>query len=129
MKSLSIYLLLLGIIWALLVGWMYLALSGIAEPISMMRVVLYFGGMLIGPLVLIVGSVLVLCGTYAKPGALLALLGCVVLTIFVVYQSLQALHVEPLQVQPPYLLYVIAVVVALLSDAGAFRLYQLVTKR
>ncbi|MDP9053374.1 MAG: hypothetical protein M3N93_03605 [Acidobacteriota bacterium] len=91
----------------------------------MMRVVLYFGGMLIGPLVLIVGSALVLNGMYAKPGALLALSGCAVLTIFVGYQSLQALHVEPLQVKPPYLLYAVAVVVALLSDVGAFRLYRL----
>lgn len=79
MKSLSIYFLLLGIVWAVLVGWMHLAPGGIAEPISMMRVVLYFGGMLIGPLILVAVSFLVLNGTYAKPGALLALLGCAVL--------------------------------------------------
>jgi hypothetical protein len=125
MRSLSICLMLEGVLWALVVGWTYLSLSGISEPVSATKTTLYFAALLIVPLVLIVGPVLVLKGAYVKLGAILAVVGCAVLTIFVVYQSIQALHVEPLEVKPPYALYVIAVIVTLLSDVGALRLYQL----
>jgi hypothetical protein len=128
MKTISICLLLVGIVWALAVGWIYLSLSTIAEPTSVAQVIAYYAGLLAGPLILIVGPALVLNGTYAKPGAALAMIGCVVLTIFVVYQSLQAFHVEPLQVQPPYALYAIVVVLTLLSDVAAVCLYQRVSK-
>src|SRR5437016_2572280 len=92
--SLAICLLVAGIIWTLVVAWIYITLSGIAEPISMMRIVLYYGGMLLGPLALILGPILVLRRSYGKLGAILAILGCAVLTIFVFYQTAQAMHVE-----------------------------------
>ncbi|MCU1335806.1 MAG: hypothetical protein JWO19_1387 [Bryobacterales bacterium] len=125
MRGLSISLLVAGIIWTLVVAWIYLTLSGIAEPISVMRVVLYYGGLLLGPLALILGPILVLNGTYAKPGAILAILGCAVLTVFVFYQTAQAMHVEPLQVKPPYALYAVVVILVILADAAAVKLYRL----
>jgi hypothetical protein len=78
MKSLSTGLLLLGVIWALLVVWMFLALMGITDPIFAMRVVLYFVVLLLGPLLLIAGPILVLSGRHPKAGAILATVGCII---------------------------------------------------
>jgi hypothetical protein len=124
-RSLSISLIVVGVLWAAVIAWMYIALSGIAEPISVMSVVLYYGGLLLGPLVLILGPILVLNGTYTKQGAILSILGCAVLTILVLYQTIQAMHVEPLQVKPPYALYAVVVVLVVLADAAAVKLYRL----
>lgn len=125
MRGLSICLLVVGIIWTLVVGWIYLTLSGIAEPISMMRILAYYGGLLLGSLALILGPILILKGTYAKWGAILAILGCSALTIFVFYQTVQAMHVEPLQVKPPYALYGAVVILVILADVAAIKLYRL----
>ncbi len=125
MRGLSICLLVAGAIWALVVAWLYLTLSGIAEPISMGYVVVYYGGLLLGPLALILGPILVLNGTYAKLGAILAILACAVMTLFVFYQTAQAMHVEPLQVKPPYALYAAVVILVILADAAAVKLYRL----
>jgi hypothetical protein len=117
-----------GVAWALFVCWLFLALSGIAEPASTTQVVLYGGGLLLGPLALIAGASLAMIRAYARFGAALTILGCAALTVFVVYNSVQALHVEPLQARPPYVLYATAVVVVLISDAGALRLYRAVSQ-
>lgn len=125
MRGLSICLLVAGVIWALVVAWIYLTLSGISEPISVEYVVIYYGGLLVGPLALILGPMLVLDGTYAKQGAILAIVACAVLTLFVVYETAQAMHVEPLQVNPPYALYAGAIVFVILVDAAAVKLYRM----
>jgi hypothetical protein len=127
MKSLCICLLLVGVLWALFVVWMYLALSGIAEPISVTRVVLYFGVLLLGPLILLVGPILVLTGRHPKTGAILAVVGCVILTITVGYQVPSVLHDlrDPLIMRPPWGLYAVAIILTLLADAGAVQVYRL----
>jgi hypothetical protein len=127
MKSLCICLLFVGVIWALFVGWMYLALSGIADPISVTRVVLYFGLLLLGPLILIVGPILVLTGRQPKVGAILAMVGCVILTITVAYQVPSVLHDlhDPLVKKSPWWLYAVPIILTLLADAGAVQVYRL----
>jgi len=125
MKALSIGFMLVGIVWALVVVWIHLVMIGITEPISAGSVFLYFGAMLLGPILLILGSILVLKGLHAKQGAILVLFGCTILSLIVGYSSIQDLHVEPLQVKPPYLFDACLIITALLSDVGAFRLYQL----
>jgi hypothetical protein len=127
MKSLSTGLLLLGVIWALLVVWMFLALMGITDPISAMRVVLYFVVLLLGPLLLIAGPILVLSGRHPKAGAILAMVGCIILTITVAYQvpSLLRDRHDPLIMKSPWGLYAVPIILTLLADAGAVQLYRL----
>jgi hypothetical protein len=80
MRALSICLMLVGAAWALGVGFMFLVLSGIAEPISFLVTGGYFAGQLIGPFMLIAGPILVQKGKHAKAGAVLVLMGCAVLS-------------------------------------------------
>ena len=127
MKSLSTYLLLVGIVWGLFVVWMYLALSGIADPISVTRVVLYFVVLLLGPLLLIAGPILVLSGRHPKAGAILAMVGCIILTITVAYQVPSVLHDlhDPLVMKSPWWLYAGPIILTLLADAGVVQVYRL----
>ena len=107
---------------------MYLALSGIAEPVSLTRVLVYFGGMLIGPFILIAGTIFVLTGKRARSGAVLVILGCAILTVTVAYQVPSILRdlADPLIVRPPIGLCTGIVVLTLLVDAGAVQIYRLV---
>jgi hypothetical protein len=127
MKSLSIGLLLLGVFWALLVVWMFLALMGITDPISVTRVVLYFVVLLLGPLLLIAGRILVLSGRHPKAGAILAVVGCIILTITVAYQVPSVLHDlhDPLVMKSPWWLYAVPIILTLLADTGAVQVYRL----
>ncbi|MGO9865995.1 MAG: hypothetical protein ACLPLR_20505 [Terriglobales bacterium] len=125
MKMTSGFLLAVGCLWALLIVWMFVAIAGIADaPASWARVALYWGGMLVGPFMLIIGAVLLLRGTSLRPGAALVGLGCVILTCFVLYDSITGMQREPLQGPPPYLLYIVLLLIMLLSDVAAYKVFK-----
>lgn len=120
------FLLVVGCLWLLLIVWMFLAIAGVAyAPQSWARVVIYWGGMLIGPLALIIGAVLLLRGTSLRPGAILVGLGCVIFTGFALYNSITGMQRKPLEAPPPYVLYIVLLVVMLLSDAAAYKVYRM----
>jgi len=71
-----------------------------------------------------------LMGTSQRVGSILSLVGCLILTAMVGYQSLLTLHdlADPLIARPhlgEYLIYVVVVVLTFLADAGAVQLYRL----
>jgi hypothetical protein len=128
MKIAAAFLLVVGCLWALFVVWMFLAIAGIAdwpESITMVTMaVLYWGGMLVGPLALFIGAVLSLRGASLRPGAILIGVGCVILTCYVLYNSIVGMQHKPLQAPPPYKLYMVMLVIMLLSDAAAYKVYR-----
>lgn len=123
MKSLSIYLLAVGVLWALTVVWIWLALSGIAAP-EFAAGVLF--GLVTGPVFLIVGPIFTLSAWYPRVGTVLTLVGCAILTIYVAYDTASLFHVEPLQPRPHYFRHLFIWVVTLLSDLAAIQLCRLV---
>lgn len=126
MKMAAGFLLVVGCLWMLLVVWMFLTIAGVADaPESWAKAALYWGGMLVGPLVLIIGAVLLLRGTSLRPGALLVSLGCIIFTGFALYNSITGMQRKPLQAPPPYVLYIVLLVVMLLSDAAAYKVYKM----
>jgi hypothetical protein len=125
-KVLSICLILVGFVWALGVGWMFLVLSGIAEPISFVTTSLYYMKLLVGPMLLIVGPILVLNGSQAKLGAVLTMIGCAILTVLVGYNTIGDFHTPLLQAKPPYIFDACVAILTLAVDFAAFRLSQLV---
>jgi hypothetical protein len=129
MKVLSIGFLLVGIVWSLALLWTYMVMSGISTPVSFTALASYYGPMLIGPMLLIVGAILVLTGFHPKMGSILTIIGCTILTILVGYSTAQDLHPEPLQMRPSYGIDLFLIIVALLSDWAAFRLCQLAFSR
>ncbi len=125
MKMAAGFLLVVGCLWGLLVVWMFLAIAGVADaPESWARVALYWGSMLVGPLMLIMGAVLLLRGTSLRPGATLVGLGCVILTGFALYNSITGMQRKPLQAPPPYLFYVALLLVMIFSDAAVYKIYK-----
>jgi uncharacterized membrane protein len=124
MKVAAGFLLVIGCLWGPLVALMFLTIAGVAAPESWARVALYWGSMLVGPLMLIIGAVFLLRGTSLRPGAILVGIGCVILTAFVLYNTITGLQRKPLQAPTPYLLYVVLLLVMLLSDAAAYRVYK-----
>jgi hypothetical protein len=127
MKALSICLLVVGVIWALWVALIYLVMSGISQPISVGYTSLYYTAMLIGPILLIAGSILALGGSHQRLGSMFAIVGCAILTVLVGRETILSFHVEPLQAKPPYVLFAVMILLTVLADIGAFRLYQLVS--
>jgi len=115
MRIPAAFLLVVGCIWSGVAVWLFLALGGISEPAYIGKTLLATWWLLIGPVLLVAGSAL-LRTSFAKTGASLAVLACLLLTIIVAYQSLTGLKVQPLQAPPSYAFYVSAIILTLLSD-------------
>jgi hypothetical protein len=124
MKIPGVFLLLVGCVWAIFVVWMFLTLAGIANFEWSPSGVLYWMGMLIGPLSLIVGSALVLRDASGRLGAVLVAIGCLVLTVFAVYNSFAATQRKPLQAPPPYLFCALMLAIMLFADVAGFRVVK-----
>jgi hypothetical protein len=120
-RSLSILLIIVGFVWALVVAWAFVSLSGLSVPVSTRAVIFDYGLALIGPVCLILGPILILSGSRSHTGATLVLLACLVLTGIMVYQLAPSLHPKLLQMRPPYVLYAVLMVLVLLVDVGAYR--------
>jgi hypothetical protein len=125
MKMASSFLLMVGCLWALLIVWMFLTIAGVADtPESWAKAALYWGSMLVGPLVLIIGALLLLRGTSLRPAAILVGLGCITLNGFALYNSIMGMQRKPLEASPPYVLYIVLLLIMLLSDAAAYKIYK-----
>lgn len=125
MKLIAISMLIVGGIWILCIAWAFLALSGMSVPVSTGRVILDYGLMSAVPTAMIVGSVLILRGLRQRLGAILIGAACLILTVLLAYEFAIDLHPQPLQMRPPYLLYAAVMLLVLLVDLAAWKLYQL----
>jgi hypothetical protein len=128
MKGLSICLIVEGAIWALVAGWMNLALLTMADPISGLSMAISIVWQSSGPFALILGGILVLKGIHTKLGTSLTLIGSLALTLIVVYQSLP-LHVDHLQMPPPRAFHAVLLVISMLFNIVAIRLFYMVFYR
>jgi hypothetical protein len=135
-RSISIFLLVVGLLWGLIVTGLFALLGGFFgnnpphSPVLIGKALLSVWWMFLGPLLLIVGTVCTLRGAYPRLGAIAALGGCIMLTGTMVYQLAQVAHdaADPLiaKTYGLYALFAIAAVLALLADAGAVKLCRLV---
>lgn len=126
MKMAAIFLLAVGCVWAFFVIWLFLSIAGVADaPESIPRTLLYWSGMLIGPVALIIGSTLVLCAAI-RAGVIFTGIGCVILTGLTLYSSIPELRRTPQPLESPPLrwLYVVFLVFMILSDVAAYRIFR-----
>jgi hypothetical protein len=124
MKSPSIFLLLVGCVWAVFVVLMFLGIAGIADFERWVSGVLYWLAMLIGPLSLVVGSSLVLIRSSGRFSAVLVAIGCLTLTGYALYNIVAATRLQPLQAPPPYSLYIVMLILMFLADVAGFRVVK-----
>lgn len=123
----AIFLFVVGLLWAAVVSWLFVALGGAAELTFayMAKALFWYSWLFLGPLLLIVGAVLSL-GSHQRAGANLSLIGCAVLTVMVGYQSISMLRdlADPLIINPPYGEWALGIVLTLLADVGAVWMYR-----
>ena len=124
--SISIFLLVVGLLWAAVVLWFLVVTGSMVADLG--GTLLSYSWLFVGPLLLLAGAVLSL-GVHHRAGSTLLLLGCVILTVTVGYQSISMLKdfTNPLVAKSYGLdvLFVIAALIALLADAGAVQLYRM----
>jgi len=115
----------IGCLWALFVVCMLLTIAGIADPPeSLVMLVSYWVGMLFGPLAVITGSVMSLRRTSTRTGPILAVVGCLIFTVFVLYATIGGVQPQPLEAPPPYALFVVLLLIMALSDIAAYRILK-----
>ncbi len=124
MKLPGILLLVIGCVWMLFLIWMFLAIASIAEFVWSLSDVLYWVGMLIGPVSLIIGSCLVLIRGKGRSGAILVAIGCVTLTVYVLYNTVAGMQRQPLQITPPYSSFIVMIIIVLSGDIAGFKVVR-----
>src|ERR1035441_3948171 len=85
----SIFVLVVALLWAAVVSWTFLALGG-ASLLNLTyigKALVWFGWLFVGPLLLMTGAILTLMGTHERRGSILSLIGCFILTVMVGYQT------------------------------------------
>ena len=113
-------LLVVGCLWALRVALGFSPIAGINHlPKSLMMAVFYCCGMLIGPLTLTTGSMVSLRKTASRRGSILVAIGCLILAGFAIYDIITGMQL-PLHA---YSFYVVLLLLMLVSDSGAYRIY------
>lgn len=125
MKVCSTYLLIVGAMWLTFDMWLLLTVAGISNPVSMGSVLIYRVAMFIGPVTLISGTAVLLRGASPTLGVVLAMLGCVFFTGFVLYNSVIGMRRTPLQMPPLYVFYAALLVIMVLADLAAFKIWRL----
>ena len=80
--SLIFFQLVVGLGWVIGLTWVFVAILAAAEPVSIVRVLAYSGGMLVGPVVLVIGSLLLVGTTrHRRLAGGLAVIGAAVVAI------------------------------------------------
>ena len=124
MKASAFFLLFVGCLWFLFDVWLLLTIAGIASPSSVPNLVLYWSGLFLGPISLVAGSLLLLRSSGSRYGLVLVGLGCLLFTGFALYSSLTGMQHGPLQPPPLYVFYIVLLVVMVLSDLAAYRIWR-----
>src|SRR5215469_8957030 len=131
MRMACIFLLVVGVAWALFVTWMFLVLVGsTGPPVPWFLGLLYWGSALVGPVALVVGSSVVLQGGSDRSGIILVSIGCLVFNGYILYSTVGKAQRQPLEAPPPYKILVLLIFIMGLTDlAGIKVLRQLVRSR
>jgi hypothetical protein len=126
-KALALWLFIVGAVWAFVLAWMDLVMTGITEPIVSLPIFLliYFSG----PLLLIIGSTLVMATWHSRVGTFSILAACAWLTWLIAPDYIDLFHPKsPLQAPRPYLFLAIIAAIVLAADAAAVILFRRVAK-
>jgi len=125
LRTAAVFLLGIGCLWVLFVIWSFLTIAGIADiPKSLIVPALVLCGLLIGPVILIIGSVLSLRKRSSRTGSILVATGCLILTGFVVYNSIAGMQRQPLEAPTPYSFFAVLLLLMLLSDIAAYKIFR-----
>lgn len=121
MKSALIFLLCIGVLWAIFAVWLLMSVGGVAGEVeSIAYALFYWGAMLAGPVALVIGSSRLLGGRTSTLSYLLVGIGCLALTAFALYNSVLGMRRGPLEAPPVYWFYAVLIAVMLIADLAGF---------
>ncbi len=127
-SSLSVFLLVVGLLWTAVVTWFFLVVGGASElTIAYLgKTLLWYSWLFVGPFLLLVGATLSLIGAHQTAGSILSVVGCLILDLLVGYQSLAMLKnlSDPLIMKPLYGEWACAIILTVMANAGAIQLYS-----
>lgn len=126
MKTLAIFELLVGLASGFAAFVLLASMFGISTPLWDSRFFLYWGLMFAGPLLLIVGGILVLAGVALKSGSILTIIGAAVLTCWALY-LISGLPTDIARRGTDLGMIVIAsitLLVAIASDFAAYKIFR-----
>ena len=126
-KALALWLFIVGVVWAFMNAWIDVVMTGITDRIVSFPVFLVTS--FSGPLILVLGSVLVMAMWHSRLGTFLILAGCAWLTWLIVPDFLWLLRPkQPLEPPRLYLIFALMAVFVLTADAAAVVLFRRVAK-
>src|SRR5438105_7933971 len=123
MKILSLFLIVVGVAWALFNAWLNAGMEQIAD--WEYRASIFGWLVVISPWLLAAGAISALAGWHPKVGVLLIVLACAVLTGQVIYAVSGLFELEFSKWKPLYAVFGVASLITLFADAAAFRVTQL----
>ena len=116
----SIFLTLVGLLWAVVVTWFFLMTGGleVLHFAYLGKAVLWYGWMFVGPLFLLVGPLLYARARYRMAASVLLGVGCLILSAEVGWILQSVIHdlADPLIAKPPYNLYAGGLILTALAD-------------
>ena len=129
MKMIASLLILEGLLFLFWNGFVFLALSGIAAPVSTQAVVLRFGGYTLISLLLMWGGLLYLLDKGSKYNVWMMAAGSFALTVnffveLLIPEIRQSLAPDPLMRGPHYILDGTVILVLVLSNSGIYKLFS-----
>lgn len=121
----------IGILTGVASLFMFSSLAAISAPQWGAKFVIFWGALFVGPLLLVVGALATLLNIALKPAALLTLVGSVVLCCWALYSisSIPAERARGALTSRDLILVGSLLLVALVSNLAAYRLYKLAVPR
>jgi hypothetical protein len=103
----------------------FLTIAGIADISESLTIpALVLCGLLIGPLIPIIGSALALGKRSSRTESILIATGCLTLTGFVAYNVIAGMHRQPLQAPTPVSFFAALLFITFLSDIAVYKLFR-----
>ena len=128
MRVASTFLILVGLLWAFALWWSVLAMDAIAE--RMPNFYWYGVGYAAGPILLILGPLLLIRRSWQRSAAVTAAIGCCILTVGASWMLLDvALHENPSNRAFSFCVAGMICVVAVLADLAGVRICRLAFRR
>jgi hypothetical protein len=127
-RTLAAGLFVVGIIWALVMAWIHLVMTGFTEPTLPLPI--HFFGLFFGPAVLTIGSTSVMAMWHARLGSILVLAACAWLTWIVAPDCISAFIQPrlPLEAPKPFLILAILLAVVVATDVAAILMFRRATR-
>jgi xanthine/uracil permease len=127
MRVASAFLILIGLLWGLILWWSVNVMDAIAERLP--NFYWYGARDAAGPLLLIVGPLLLMRPSWQRTGAVIAAIGCCILTVGATWMLIEAWHENPSNRAFSFLMAGVICAIAVLVNVAGAKLWRVAFRR